>query len=140
MVQALTDMHIIDGYANTFPTDSAAKKTYALYQSVFKKYNTDSINFKRSIDYYTKKPDQLKQIYVQVTSNIDNLQKAEEKRLEDIRKKEEKARQDSLKKVEEKKRKEELQKKFKSKKIMKKDSTKTQEIKKQNDLSGERKR
>lgn len=151
MVNLLTDMHVVDGYANTLPTDSLTRKTYPLYRSVFKKYNTDSINFRRSIDFYTRRPEELKQIYVSVTTKLENMQKAEQKRLDDIRKREEKARQDSIKKIEkvrqdsikkvnDKKKKDELQKKFNAKKIMKNDSVKKQELKKKNDLSGERKR
>ena len=140
MVDLLTEIHLVDGYANTLHSDSVLVKTPSLYKSVFKKYQADTAQLKHSLEYYAKKPDQIKEIYAKVTKKLENLQKAEQKRQDDKRKKIEKARQDSIKKVNDKKRKEELQKKFKEKKIMQKDSIKRQEIKKRNDLSGERKR
>ncbi|WP_423149635.1 DUF4296 domain-containing protein [Rubrolithibacter danxiaensis] len=134
MVNALTDIHLADGYVNSVPPDSARNVTPVLYQSIYKKYNTDSAGFAQSLKYYTKS-NELKDMYLIVQKKLDSLQKKEEKEAEKMRlklEKEEKEKQkkaeqdakrkaDSIKKDKEQKR---LQKIFNKKKIMSQDSAK----------------
>jgi hypothetical protein len=96
MVNVIMDIHLVDGYANSMITDSARIKTPALYQSVYKKYQTDSVQVNKSLEYYSKNPAQLTEMYNRVVKKLENLQKAEQKKINDKSKKEQKARQDSL--------------------------------------------
>lgn len=122
MVNLLTDIHVIDGYSMTLMPDSGALKLSSLYQSAFKKYNTDSVQFRKSLEYYTRHPEAIDSMYKAVNRQLDRLEAEENKRLDEEMKKREKAirdslKQDSIKKAKEKKQ-EELQDAFKSKKVM----------------------
>ncbi len=98
MANVLTDIHLVDGYASTMATDSAQIKTPVLYQSVYKKYQTNAAQFKKSMAYYSNYPEKMQEIYTQVTRTLKKLQKAEQKRLDEKAKKEKKSQQDSIKK------------------------------------------
>lgn len=122
MVNLLTDIHLIDGYGMTMMPDSNAVKIPQLYQSVFKKYDTDSVQFRKSMEYYAQQPVELDSMYNAVTRRLERMEEEENKRLEEEAEKREKAvrdslRQDSIKKAKEKKQ-QELQDAFKNKKIM----------------------
>jgi hypothetical protein len=68
MVRVLVDVHIIDGSLFETPQmpDSLYKYGSARYQYAFKAHGTDSTQFRKSFNYYTKKPDQLFDIYEKV--------------------------------------------------------------------------
>ncbi len=76
MTSLLTDMHIIDGATYTLPQvpDSLYKYETANYRALFKKYKTDSVQFKRSLRYYTTKPVELQAIYDKVLDNLKQKQ------------------------------------------------------------------
>ncbi|HEY2582943.1 MAG TPA: DUF4296 domain-containing protein [Mucilaginibacter sp.] len=71
MVNLLTDLHIVDGrmYTHLVP-DSLYKYGMGMYLSLFKKYNTDSVQFRKSYKYYTTQPAELQAIYEQVLKNL----------------------------------------------------------------------
>ena len=56
---------------------------------MFKKYNTDSAGFARSLKYYSGQPKDLKDIYAQVKKNIDKIAKYEQKLSDEERRKNE---------------------------------------------------
>lgn len=85
MAPLLTDLHLADGYASHQYQDTATLKSSIVYKAMFEKYNTDSATIRKSLDYYTKRPDELVLIYQEVEKNLNILQKAEEARLEKIR-------------------------------------------------------
>ncbi|HVV56412.1 MAG TPA: DUF4296 domain-containing protein, partial [Mucilaginibacter sp.] len=87
MAALLTDVHIIDGtlYNVVQIPDSLYKYGTARYTTLFKRYHTDSTQFKKSMQYYCANPDQLQAIYVKVSASIkalnDSLSKANEKQI-----------------------------------------------------------
>src|SRR5476651_608873 len=59
------DLHIVDGMLYNIPQqpDSLYKYSAGNYALIFKKYHTDSVQFKKSFKYYTANPEQLQAIY-----------------------------------------------------------------------------
>jgi hypothetical protein len=76
MIALLTDMHIIDGATYTMNQlpDTLYKYETANYLALFKKYQTDSVQFKRSLRYYTTKPVELQAMYDKVLDNLKQKQ------------------------------------------------------------------
>ena len=72
MTNLLTDIHVVDGsmYNVLQIPDSLYKYGTDKYLIVFKKYHTDSIQFKKSFKYYTTNPEKLATMYEQVAKNI----------------------------------------------------------------------
>jgi hypothetical protein len=72
MTNLLTDIHIVDGgmYNVMQMPDSLYKYGTDKYLIVFKKYHTDSVQFRKSFKYYTDNPEKLEAIYEQITKNI----------------------------------------------------------------------
>lgn len=72
MVPLLVDVHLVDGSlaeVSQIP-DSLFKYGFNRYDAVFKRYKTDSLQFKKSYAWYTNEPDQLYDIYVKVSDII----------------------------------------------------------------------
>lgn len=69
MVNLLTEVHIIDGGIYTIPQapDSLYKYGLGKYLALFKRYRTDSVEFKRSMNYYAMQPAELLKMYDQIT-------------------------------------------------------------------------
>jgi hypothetical protein len=72
MAPLLTEIHMVDGsmYNLMQTPDTLYKYGTAKYLAVFKKYHTDSVQFRKSFKYYTAHPDLLQNIYEQVSKNI----------------------------------------------------------------------
>jgi hypothetical protein len=93
MISLLTEVHIVDGsmYSLSQNPDSLYKYGLNRYLSVFKKYHTDSAQFKKSLKYYTTQPDELEAMYDQVLANLkqktDSLNKLQQKQYNAIPKK-----------------------------------------------------
>jgi hypothetical protein len=83
MIALLTDVHLIESYTSTIGQDSAKQVSANLYESVFKKFSTDSIQFKKSIDYYSKYPEDFHEMYLQVQQNMNDMENAEIKRYQE---------------------------------------------------------
>ena len=87
MTALLTEIHIIDGsmYSVMQAPDSLYKYGTGKYLAVFKKFHTDSTQFKNSFKYYAVNPEKLQIIYEQVTINIkqksDSLNKLNQKKI-----------------------------------------------------------
>ena len=101
MANLLTEIHIVDGgmYNVMQVPDTLYKYGTGKYFAVFKKYHTDSAQFRKSFKFYSTNPDMLQSIYEQVTINIkqksDSLNKVNQKQIE----KDNKRRTDSLSKL-----------------------------------------
>ena len=93
MTSLLTDVHIIDGILYTAPQnpDSLYKYGADKYLELFKKYHTDSVQFKKSLKYYATQPVELAAIYDQVRDNLkqklDSLNKLQQNKRSAIPKK-----------------------------------------------------
>jgi uncharacterized protein DUF4296 len=101
MVALLTEVHIADGsmYNTVQVPDSLYKYGTEKYLLIFKNFGTDSLQFKKSMKYYSNRPEVLVKIYDQVTTNLkqksDSLNKITQQQVQrDI-----KRREDSLKKL-----------------------------------------
>ena len=72
MVNLLTAVHIVDGSIyNIDPRpDSLYIKGKGRYLAVFKRFHTDSVQFDRSLKYYTFHPDQMETMYEKVVKNL----------------------------------------------------------------------
>ena len=73
MEQILYDVHLVDGYLSTiYLQDSARKVGAAYYSGIYKKYNTDSVQYTKSLNYYNSNPDQLQEIYKSISKKLEN--------------------------------------------------------------------
>ena len=73
MVSLLTDMHIIDGSlynAISQSPDTLYKYGTARYLFLFKKYHVDSVQFRRSLKYYTNQPVEFQAMYDKILVNL----------------------------------------------------------------------
>lgn len=72
MTGLLTEIHIADGsmYNTMQMPDTLYKYGTAKYLVIFKKYHTDSVEFRKSFKYYSAHPDLLASIYEQITTNL----------------------------------------------------------------------
>ena len=101
MTNLLTDIHIVDGSMYSvmqFP-DSLYKYGTDKYHMVFRKYHTDSVQFKKSFQYYAAHPDKMEAIYEQITINIKQKSDSLNKLNLDKINKDNKRRTDSLNKL-----------------------------------------
>lgn len=75
MARLLVQIHVVDGslYNNTQVPDSLYKYGMGKYLAVFKKFGTDSAQFRKSMDYYSEEPDKLMAIYDKVDLQIKAL-------------------------------------------------------------------
>lgn len=84
----LTDLHLADGYFSSMYGPENELKVALAYQSLYNRYSTDSVGVRKTLEYYTKRPDELQLIYTDVEKRILNLQKEEQKRLARLQKEE----------------------------------------------------
>lgn len=101
MTNLLTDIHIVDGsmYNVMQLPDSLYKYGTDKYQMVFRKYHTDSVQFKKSFQYYSAHPEKMEAMYEQITANIKQKSDSVNKLNLDKIKKDSKRRADSLNKL-----------------------------------------
>lgn len=85
MVNLLTEVHIVDGGIISIAQnpDSLYKYGTDRYLALFKKFHTDSAQFKASLKYYTTQPVELQAMYDKVLANLkqktDSLNKLQQK-------------------------------------------------------------
>ncbi|HKG05907.1 MAG TPA: DUF4296 domain-containing protein [Pedobacter sp.] len=71
MALLLHDIHVFDGYiTNVTNIDTAKKVAAGYYNAIYKKYDTDSATYVRSLKYYTVHPKEMTQIYTKVTDQL----------------------------------------------------------------------
>ena len=101
MTNLLTEIHIVDGsmFNVVQVPDSLYKYGADNYQMVFRKYQTDSLQFKKSFQYYAAHPEKLAAIYEQITLNVKQKTDSVNKINLDKINKDNKRRQDSLTKL-----------------------------------------
>ncbi|MVN22470.1 DUF4296 domain-containing protein [Mucilaginibacter arboris] len=71
-VPLLVDIHLADGYLSTGSQmpDSLSYRGNGLYAAIFKKHHVDSVQFKKSYQYYSVHLEQMGQIYKAVTERL----------------------------------------------------------------------
>ena len=70
MVNLMVDVHIVDGSVYNIESahpDSLYKYGINRYFKVFEKHHTDSLQFKKSMEYYSLHPEQLEEMYAEIT-------------------------------------------------------------------------
>ncbi|MGV8879161.1 MAG: DUF4296 domain-containing protein [Sphingobacteriaceae bacterium] len=66
MIPLLIDIHLVDGYIYNMmnrPNDTVRKIAMNMYAAVYRRHQTDSIQFKKSFKYYSSRPEQLSKMY-----------------------------------------------------------------------------
>lgn len=72
MIDILFDLHLADGYINSYPTDSLEKKKMNPYLSIYQKYGTDSAEVRKNLDYYVAHPQDMENVYAQISKRLKN--------------------------------------------------------------------
>lgn len=103
MENLLYDIHLADGYLSSYPVDSLEKQKVNFYKSVYNKYETDSAEFRRNMEYYAAHPQQLENIYANISKRYQRAEQSS--RLLDMEKGRAQYRQDSIARQREKDRK-----------------------------------
>ncbi|MDY0904618.1 DUF4296 domain-containing protein [Pedobacter sp. CFBP9032] len=68
----LFDIHVVDGYISTiYVPDSARKVASAYYKGIYKKFDTDSAEYTRSLNYYYQNPEKLQEMYKVISTRLD---------------------------------------------------------------------
>ncbi|GAB2978757.1 hypothetical protein GCM10027049_12900 [Mucilaginibacter puniceus] len=70
MTNLMVDVHLVDGsiqYIDFQEPDSLYKYGIKRYDNVFKQHHTDSLQFKKSLEYYSLHTKQLEEMYAEVT-------------------------------------------------------------------------
>ncbi len=109
MVKVLIDIHLADGYASVNYADSSRGAVDAMYRSIYKRYDTDSVQVRKSLQYYTRHPDKLQLMYEQVNDSLQKIDavareldekrfKAEQQKLKDSLMMKEELKRDSINK------------------------------------------
>lgn len=70
MKTLLTEVHMLDGYLQTLPLDSSQKVIDTLYRQLLSKYNLDSMQFARNVEYYYADPTRTEKIYDQIQKEL----------------------------------------------------------------------
>lgn len=70
MTGLLRDLHLIDGYLNTLPSDSSQRLSANLIEGVYMHYNVDSVIVRENIEYYSTQPQVLNRIYLDVDNQL----------------------------------------------------------------------
>ena len=84
MTKLMVDVHIIDGtiYNLEAKSDTLYKYGFDRYNKLFKSYQTDSTQFKKSLKYYTQRPEVMSEMYKDILALLqaksDSLLKAQE--------------------------------------------------------------
>jgi uncharacterized protein YcfL len=73
MTSLLRDLHLIDGYLNTLPSDSVTRISANLIEGVYRHYDVDSVTVRMSIEYYAEQPQVLNRIYVNVDNELKDM-------------------------------------------------------------------
>ncbi len=71
MEAVLYDIHVIDAYTSTFPSQDSAKKIVpAYYKGIYKKFEIDSALHQKSMNYYYAHPDLFKEMYDRISAKL----------------------------------------------------------------------
>ena len=93
MVDLLMEVHIMDGrmYSVRQEPDSLYKYGLGKYYEVFKRFHTDTLQFRKSVQYYTTQPDEMQAMYDEILLKLkaksDSINKAQLKQNNAIPKK-----------------------------------------------------
>ena len=72
MVPVLLDMHLVEGYmgSSSLGEDSLKKVASGYYTLVYKKHRLSKEQFRKSLDYYSRRPELLDSIYSSILHEL----------------------------------------------------------------------
>lgn len=70
MTDILFDIHVADSYISNLPPDSSNKEKVNYYLSIYQKYNTDSAQIRKNLEYYSEHPQELEDIYAEISKRL----------------------------------------------------------------------
>lgn len=71
MQKVLVEIHLTDAYIATLPSQDSAKKIASMYYNgIYKKYDTDSAQYNKSLNYYYTNPEVFLKIYEGVSKEL----------------------------------------------------------------------
>lgn len=80
MQKILYDIHVADGYVSTILLpDSSKKVAAAYYKGIYKKFEIDSAQYNKSMEYYYAHPKDLDKIYKNISKTLESQKKKLEK-------------------------------------------------------------
>jgi hypothetical protein len=83
MGKILYDIHLVDSYISTMPSQDTAKKVAAAYyKGIYKKFGTDSVAYNKSMDFYYAHPEIMEELYKGIQAQIQKTKTAIEKKQE----------------------------------------------------------
>jgi hypothetical protein len=77
MISVLTDIHLVDSYLSTSRYDTTTQPASNYKKMVYKKYGIDSVQFQKSLRYYSRRPELLDTMYYQVLQKLDRMERYE---------------------------------------------------------------
>jgi len=77
MISVLTDIHLIDSYVSSAAYDTTTQPAKNYYKVVYQKYKIDSVQFQRSLRYYSRQPELLDTMYYQVLKKLEWMERRE---------------------------------------------------------------
>lgn len=84
MTDLLLDLHLAEGYAQSWPSDSSQANYGNFVKGVLNHYSTDSAGLRESLEYYATQPQILHRIYLEIDKRLKametNTREIEEKR------------------------------------------------------------
>jgi len=79
MEKILFDVHIVDGYLSTiYIPDSAKKIASSYYNGIYKKFDIDSVQYRKSLVWYNSNPIELEKMYKNIQIAMSKQKKATE--------------------------------------------------------------
>jgi hypothetical protein len=81
MTDVLFDIHLAQGYISTSPMDTLNNKKVNYYLSIYQKYNTDSVGVRKNLEYYAAHPQDLQDIYAEVSKRLQSTESDLSKRI-----------------------------------------------------------
>jgi hypothetical protein len=70
MTDVLFDIHIADNYINNMPADTLNEEKVNYYLTIYQKYNTDSAQVRQNLEYYSEHPQELQDIYAEISKRL----------------------------------------------------------------------
>jgi hypothetical protein len=82
MISILTDIHLVDSYVSSAAYDTTTQPAKNYYKVVYQKYRVDSVEFQRSLRYYSRQPELLDTMYYQVLKKLEWMERRENLRVQ----------------------------------------------------------
>lgn len=74
MKTLMMDLYLLEARMNMAPIPNELETTASYYKTIFAKHKVDSLQFAKSIDYYTARPEEMAQIYQELIEEMSKLE------------------------------------------------------------------